>query len=174
MATVISGKDMLLFFRKRADHATADASKLRFQTEHSISMEKESESTQTKDGNIVTVSDGENSADISSLAYREDGETIEVWKELKRNFQNNDLMEMWQVDINSGLDGADLDADYYQGYFTAFELSSAADGNVELSYTFAINGNGAEGTDSLTPEQLAEVRNAQYDYETLKATGAGV
>ena len=46
MATVISGKDMLLFFRKRADHATADASKLRFQTEHSISMEKESESTE--------------------------------------------------------------------------------------------------------------------------------
>ena len=43
MASVISGKDMLLFFRKRADHATADASKLRFQTEHSISMEKESQ-----------------------------------------------------------------------------------------------------------------------------------
>ena len=174
MATVISGKDMLLFFRKRADHATVDASKLRFQTEHSISMEKESESTQTKDGNVVTVSDGENSADISSLAYREDGETIEVWKELKGYFQDNELMEMWQVDINSGLNGTDLDADYYQGYFTAFELSSAADGNVELSYTFAINGNGATGTDSLTPEQLSEVRNAQYDYETLKATGEGV
>jgi len=174
MASVISGKDMLLFFRKRADHATADASKLRFQTEHSISMEKESESTQTKDGNVVTVSDGENTADISSLAYREDGATIEVWKELKGYFQDNELMEMWQVDINSGLDGANLDVDYYQGYFTAFELSAAADGNVELSYTFAINGNGAEGTDSLTPEQLAEVRNAQYDYETLKATGAVV
>ena len=165
---------MLLFFRKRADHATADASKLRFQTEHSISMEKESESTQTKDGIYVTVSDGENSADISSLAYREDDETIEVWKELKGYFQDNEEMEMWQVDINSGLNGTDLDADYYRGFFTAFELSAAADGNVELSYTFAINGNGAEGTDSLTPEQLAEVRNAQYDYETLKATGAGV
>ncbi len=174
MASVISGKDMLLFFRKRADHATVDASKLRFQTEHSISMEKESESTQTKDGNVVVVSDGENSADISSLAYREDGETIEVWKELKRYYQAEELMEMWQVDIGSGLDGADLDADYFQGYFTAFEMSAASDGNVELSYTFAINGNGAEGTDSLTPEQLAEVRNAQYDYETLKATGAGV
>ena len=83
-------------------------------------------------------------------------------------------MEMWQVDINSGVNGKTLDADYFQGYFTAFELSSAADGNVELSYTFAINGNGAEGTDSLTAEQLAEVRNAQYDYATLKATGAGV
>ena len=174
MASVISGKDMLLFFRKRADHATVDASKLRFQTEHSISMEKESESTQTKDGNVVTVSDGENTADISSLAYREDDTTIEVWKELKRNFQNNDLMEMWQVDINSGLNGTDLDVDYFQGYFTAFELSSAADGNVELSYTFAINGNGAEGTDSLTAKQLAEVRTAQYDYQTLKASGTGV
>lgn len=174
MASVISGKDMLLFFRKRADHATADASKLRFQTEHSISMEKESESTKTKDGNIVRVSDGENSADISSLAYREDGETIEVWKELKRYYQAEELMEMWQVDIGSGLDGADLDADYFQGYFTAFEMSAASDGNVELSYTFAINGNGAEGTDSLTAEQLAEVRNAQYDYQTLKATGTNV
>ena len=174
MASVISGKDMLLFFRKRADHATVDASKLRFQTEHSISMEKESDSTPTKDGNVVRVSDGENTADISSLAYREDGETIEVWKTLKKNFQNDDLMEMWQVDINSGTDGTNLDVDYFQGYFTAFEISPPADGNVELSYTFAINGNGVEGTDSLTPEQLAEERNAQYDYETLKATGEGV
>ena len=174
MASVISGKDMLLFFRKRADYKTADASKLRFQTEHSISMEKESESTQTKDGNVVTVSDGENTADISSLAYLEDNTTIETWKTLKKNFQNNDLMEMWQVDINSGANGKTLDVDYFQGYFTSFELSSAADGNVELSYTFAINGNGAEGTDSLTAEQLAEVRTAQYDYQTLKASGTSV
>lgn len=165
---------MLLFFRKHADKETVDASKLRFQTEHSISMEKESESVMTRDGVYVIVRDGENTADISSLAYREDDETIEVWKELKRNFQANDKMEMWQVDINSGLDGAPLDVDYYQGFFTTFELSAAADGNVELTYTFAINGNGVEGTDSLTPEQLAEVRNAQYDYETLKATGEGV
>ena len=165
---------MLLFFRKRADHATVDASKLRFQTEHSISMEKESESTQTKDGNVVTVSDGENTADISSLAYREDDTTIETWKTLKKNFQNNDLMEMWQVDINSGANGKTREVDYFQGYFTSFELSSAADGNVELSYTFAINGNGAEGTDSLTAEQLAEVRTAQYDYQTLKASGTSV
>lgn len=174
MASVISGKDMLLFFRRRANHETEDASKLRFQTEHSISMEKESESTPTKDGNVVTVSDGENSADITSLAYREDTDTVEVWKELKRYYQAGDLMEMWQVDIGSGLDGKDLDADYFQGYFTAFELSAASDGNVELNYTFAINGNGVEGTDSLTAEQLAEVRNAQYDYESLKATGTQV
>lgn len=174
MAKTIAGKNMLLFFRLRTKHATQDAAKLRFQTEHGISMEKETDSTVTKDGNVVTVSDGESSADITSYAYHEDDDTIAVWRELKEYFDDNELVEMWQVDLDSGQDGKDLDVDYFQGYFTSFELTAPADAPVELSYTYTINGRGVKGQDSLTPEQYDAARSTQYEYETLKATGEAV
>lgn len=171
MAQLLKGKDLLLFFRERSLHATEDGAKLRFQIEHSIAKEKESESTITKDGPINTISDGENTADVSSLAYVDDTETITTWEKLEDCYDRGVLMEMWQVDItNATPENLQVEPTYYQGYFTSFELSAPAEGTVELSYSFAINGNGVKGTDTLSAEQLAAVQGAVYDYETIQAT----
>jgi len=169
MATVIQGKDMLIFVRRYADRNSQDGTKIKFQTEHSITQEKESESTVTKDGNVTTVSDGENTADITSLAYREDTDVIAGWKDMRSMFKNNELVELWQVDMESAQNGTDVEVDYFQGFFTSFELSAAADATVELTYTFTINGNGVEGTDTLSQEQLSEARSAQYEYQQIQA-----
>lgn len=169
---VLSGRDVILFFRERALHETEDASKLRFQTEHSISQEKDNESTLTKDGIINSISDGENTADITSLAYRDDQATLTTWKQLKDMFNRNALVEMWQVDITDVTpESPEVEATYYQGYFTSFEQSNPADGNVELSYSYAINGNGVDGTDTLTEEQITAVQSLLYEYESMQATG---
>lgn len=174
MAELISGKNLILFFREYAKRATEDGAKLRFQTEHSMSFEKENEATRTKDGVINTISDGENTADITSLAYVDDEGTIETWKTLRNMFRRNALVELWEVDItNATADNLEVDPTYYQGYFTSFEISAPADGQVELSYSFAINGNGVEGTDTLTAEQLEAVQSTLYEYKTIQATGAG-
>lgn len=174
MAQLISGRNLILFFREYAERATEDGAKLRFQTEHSISFEKESEATLTKDGVINTIADGENTADITSLAYVDDEGTIETWKTLRNMFRRNALVELWEVDItNATADNLEVDPTYYQGYFTSFEISAPADGQVELSYSFAINGNGVEGTDTLTSEQLEAVQSTLYEYKTIQATGAG-
>ena len=172
MAELISGRNLVLFFREYANRATEDGSKLRFQTEHSMSFEKETEATRTKDGVINTISDGENTADSTSLAYVDDEGTIETWKTLRDMFKRNALVELWEVDI-TGADAESLDVEptYYQGYFTSFELSAPADGQVELSYSFAINGNGVEGTDTLTAEQLLAVQSTLYEYQSITATG---
>ena len=50
MAELIMGKNLILFFREYAKRTTEDGSKLRFQTEHSMSFSKETEATSTKDG----------------------------------------------------------------------------------------------------------------------------
>ena len=174
MAQLISGRNLILFFREYAERANEDGAKLRFQTEHSISFEKESEATLTKDGVINTIADGENTADITSLAYVDDEGTIETWKTLRSMFRRNALVELWEVDItNATADNLVVDPTYYQGYFTSFEISAPADGQVELSYSFAINGNGVEGTDTLTAEQLEAVQSTLYEYKTIQATGAG-
>lgn len=168
---VLSGRNVIVFFREYAKKATEDASKLRFQTEYSISMEKETESTVTKDGNINTINDGENEAEITSLAYREDGETIETWKKLQDMFNRNALVEMWQVDVTYVTkEKLDVTPDYFQGYFSSFELSAPADDKVELNYTYAINGNGVTGEDKLSEEQLAMIEAAIYGYEKMAAT----
>lgn len=169
---VINGRNVLLFFRERANHATEDGSKLRFQTEHSISKEKETESTITKDGNINSITDGENTADITSLAYVDDEAIITTWETLEDMFDRNALVEMWQVDItNATPENPNVRPTYFQGYFTSFELSAPADGQVELSYSYAINGNGVKGDDVLSEAQLQAVTASIYEYETIAATG---
>ena len=175
MAELIMGKNLILFFRENALRAAQDGAKLRFQTEHSMSFSKETEATSTKDGIINTISDGENTADITSLAYVDDEETIEVWKQLRDMFKRNALVEIWEVDITNATTGTlAVEPLYIQGYFTSFEISAPADGQVELSYSFAVNGNGVTGEDTLTAEQLTAVQSTLYEYQTIQATGEGV
>lgn len=171
MVEVLNGKNVILFFREFAKRETESAAKLRFQTEHSISKSKENESTTTKDGVINSISDGENTADITSLAYSDDTQTLTTWQRLEEMFDKNALVEMWQVDI-SGVtsDNLQVKPTYFQGYFTDFELSAPADGQVELSYTFAINGNGVGGDDVLTSEQLNSVQATVYEYQKMAKT----
>lgn len=167
VARLLSGKDLILFFRKYADREQSEGAKLKFQTEHSISKEKESEAINTKDGIIQTISSGENSADITSLAYVEDNGTLEVWKELEEWFDDEELVEVWEVDITTATETGEYTARYYQGYFNSFEKSAPSDGQVELSIAYGINGNGITGTDTLTEGQVGAINNALYEYETI-------
>ena len=56
MAELIMGENLVLFFREYAKRNSEDGAKLRFQTEHSLSFEKESEGTKTKDGVMNSIS----------------------------------------------------------------------------------------------------------------------
>lgn len=178
---LIQGKDLIVFFRRVIDQTKQDAGKVRFQTEHTINSEKEVESTSTKDGVVNSISDGETSADFTSLAYRENIDTVNMWKEMRKWYLAKDKVEVWQVDLGSArVEGGKTvyDVDYYQGYFKNFEISAPSDDKVELSYEMAIDGNGVQAVDSLTETQKAAVEAAQYAYHTLAketdATGVGV
>ena len=171
---VMDGKDLLTFFRLLKNKKTADASRIRFMTEQTLSMEKETDSQATVDGIVSSVADGENTIEFSSLAYRDtDGETIEMWKEMRNWYLNNETVEVWNVDIKSGKENdsshkIEYSVDYFQGKFTSFELKASADGKVELSYSYTIDGKGLfDKKDTLTPEQEAAVAAANYAYNTL-------
>lgn len=171
---VMDGKDLLTFFRLLKNKKTADASRIRFMTEQTLSMEKETDSQTTVDGIVSSVADGENTIEFSALAYRDtDAKTIEMWKELRNWYLNNETVEVWNVDIKSGKENegthkTEYLVDYFQGKFTSFELKAAADGKVELSYSYTIDGKGHfDKKDSLTPEQEQAVAAANYAYNTL-------
>ena len=170
---VMDGKDLLTFFRLLKNKKTADASRIRFMTEQTLSMEKETDSQATVDGIVSSVADGENTIEFSSLAYRDtDAETIEMWKELRNWYLNNETVEVWNVDIKSGKkngsEKTEYLVDYFQGKFTSFELKASADGKVELSYSYTIDGKGHfDKKDTLTTEQEQAVAAANYAYQKL-------
>ena len=173
-AEIINGKDYLSFFRRYADRTKNDAAAIRFMTEVTVKLEKETDSTSTVDGNVSSVSDGDNTLDVKSIAYRTNNpEVIEMWKQMREWFLNEEVVEVWNVDIKSGKKNSSSNkteylVDYFQGKFTEFEMKSAADGKVELSYSYAIDGRGVwNHKDALTEDQELAVKAAQYAYHTL-------
>ena len=173
-AEIINGKDYLSFFRRYADRTKNDAAAIRFMTEVTVKLEKETDSTSTVDGKVSSVSDGDNTLDVKSIAYRTgDPEVIEMWKQMREWFLNEEVVEVWNVDIKSGKENdsthkTEYLVDYFQGKFTEFEMKSAADGKVELSYSYAIDGRGIwNHKDALSEEQELAVKSAQYAYHTL-------
>ena len=171
---VINGKDYLTFFRLLKDRTKKDAARIRFMTEQTLSMEKETDSQTTVDGVVNSIADGENTFEFSSLAYRDtDATTIEMWKEIRNWFLEGETVEIWNVDIKSGTLNSETSktehlVDYFQGKLTSFEMSSPADGKVELSYSYTIDGKGIfDHKDVLTEEQAAAVSAALYAYHTL-------
>lgn len=178
-AEIINGKDYLSFFRRYADRTKKDAAAIRFMTEVSVKLEKETDSTSTVDGKVSSVSDGDNTLDVKSIAYRtEDPEVIEMWKQMREWFLNEEVVEVWNVDIKSGhlndsTSQTEYFVDYFQGKFTEFEMTSAADGKTELSYSYAIDGRGIwNHKDVLSAEQELAVKAAQYAYHTLAKESA--
>lgn len=171
---VINGKDYLTFFRLLKDRTKKDASRIRFMTEQTLSMEKETDSQTTVDGVVNSIADGENTFEFSSLAYIDtDATTIEMWKEIRNWFLEGETVEIWNVNIKSGKLNSNTSktehlVDYFQGKLTSFEMSSPADGKVELSYSYAIDGKGIfDHKDVLTEDQANAVKAALYTYHTL-------
>lgn len=173
MAKTIHGMDLVLFFRKLADKATEDGARLRFQTEHSISEGKESESNATKDGSVVNVTDGEGSIDFTSYAYTEDDGTIAMWETLHEWFQAEEMTEIWEVNTKNVTSEGTYEPTYYVGYFTDYEKSAPADGIVELNFTFTLEGSGVKGEDTLTEAQLATLGSKAREYESLNKSDGG-
>lgn len=169
MAQAIDGKDYLLFFRAWKNRATDAGAKLAFQTEHSIDMSKETETTSTKDGNINTIADGDNTISITSIAYREDTGTATVWEKLKEHYKANELVEVWEVDRNSLTTDGKYKADYYQGFLSSFTKSAPSDAQSELEMEYAINGNGVSGEVTLSDAQQAVAQYVFHDLEPVPA-----
>ena len=174
----MNGKDFLSFFRALKDSAKVDADRIRFMTEMTLNMEKETDTKTTVDGVVSSIADGENKLEFTALAYRDTNpDMIAMWKQMRQWYLDGETVEVWNVDIKSGKKNKETQkteylVDYFRGKFTSFELSSPADGKVELNYSYTIDGNGIfDNKDTLTEEQEAAVKAAQYAYQTLaKAT----
>lgn len=167
MARITNGDRILLFFRPYKNRFIDDGAKLRFQTEHSISKEKEKDTKWTKDGVQTTVRDGETAVDIKSLKYEEDEAIKNVFDELEEVFDDNELLETWEVNLDKVNADGDYIIKYFQGFLESFEYT-AGDSGVEATMKYAANGKGVIGTDKLSEAQLAAIDEEAYEYHSIQ------
>lgn len=167
--TAVSGKKLVYLYRILDNAATADGVTLAFTTENTRTKSVESESTETKDGPIITPGATEGEITCTSLLAKDDT----LIDELEDAMDNHKIIEVWEANLEQPATGGTttnkFKGRYFQTTLTEMEKTSSAEDYVEVSLTFAINGNGAKGDVTVTAEQQAAAAYVFADTQKTKA-----
>jgi TP901-1 family phage major tail protein len=139
--SAVTGKNLIYMYRLNSESATVDGVRIAFTTENEMSISSDADATATKDGSVRGASVAELELTATSLMDANDP----MIPKLKSAILNGSLLDVWEVNLDKPKTGNKFEGTYYQAYITEFTASSPADGNVEVSMTFGINGKGAEG-----------------------------
>lgn len=162
----VAGRQIVYLYRQFKKAATEDAWVLAFTTDNSRNLSKDAESTATKDGMIRTPGTADVSISAASLLRKGDPNIDET----EDAMLNDELFEIWEANLAEPGTGANkFKGKYFQGYMTQLDRSAAAEGFVELSFDFSINGQGKKGevTVSATQQEVAS-----YSFTDSVKTGA--
>lgn len=140
--SAVTGKNLIYMYRLNSESATVDGVRIAFTTENEMSISSDADATATKDGSVRGASVAELELTATSLMDADDA----MIPKLKSAILNGSLLDVWEVNLDKPKTGNKFEGTYYQAYITEFTASSPADGNVEVSMTFGINGKGAEGS----------------------------
>lgn len=164
-AEAVQGKRIVYLFRVLKDAATKAATVMAFTTENERSKSKDADTTATKDGSIRTPGAAE--VEISATAILAKGDPMA--EELEDAMDEDELMEIWEVNLDEPTEGDKFKSRYFQGYLTEFTLTSSAEEHAEYETTFGINGNGVKGEATVSTEQQDM---ASYAFKDTNKTGA--
>lgn len=163
----VHGTKLVYLYRIASEAATNDGVALAFTSENERSKSKDSDSIVTKDGSIRVPGAVEQEITATSLLAK--GDTLV--KKLEDAMDNDELIEIWEANLEEpASEGSNkFKGMYFQGYLTEVTVASNAEDHVEVSLTFAINGNGARGDVTVSAEQQ-EI--AEYVFKDTEKTGA--
>lgn len=167
MSTALQGKDVVLLWRKLSDQTLLDAKLMMFQTEHEVSLGRDSDNTTTKFGILVKPGELEDEVSFTTLVDVEN----KVSDYLEEAMRNGDEMECWEVDITKLRNGETSESGKYpawyrQGNLTEYSTTHAAEDYSEVSGTFMTNMKAQKGEATFTDAQMEAI---QYAFEdTLK------
>lgn len=149
-ANAVSGKKLVYLYRVLSKASSENGTMLAFTTENERTKSKDADSTATKDGTIRTP--GSSESEVTATSILSEGDTI--IDELEKALDEDALIEVWEVNLaENGTAENKFKAKYFQGYLTEISKSSDADGFVEVSLTFGLNGNGVDGEATVTQDQ---------------------
>lgn len=149
--SAVTGKNLIYLYRLESEKATEDGTRIAFTTEDELTISADADATATKDGSVRGASVAELEKTCTSLMDADD----EMLPKLKTAILNGSLIELWEVNLDKPVSNQTnkYEGTYYQAYLSEFTTSSPADGNVEVSMTFGINGKGADGSVTVTASQ---------------------
>lgn len=158
---MLEGKNKILLFRllKNSDK---DAAKLAFQTEHTFSLERDTDSIETKDGTIVKLGDLEGEVTgIEAVQAKEDP----VATMLQDSILEGEKLELWEVTVDEDLKDDDdkYPAMYAQGYLTSWEAEAPTEDESTYSGDYTIELVPQFGFATLTEDQEDAVQYAFRD-----------
>ena len=151
-AEAVQGKKMVYLYRVLENAGTANGAVMAFTTENGRTKSRDTESVATKNGSVRTP--GVSEAEITATSILSKGDT--VIDELEKALDNDKIIEIWEVNLlEEGTDtnAGKFKAKYFQGYLTELEITSNAEEFTEVSLTFGINGDGADGYATVSDEQ---------------------
>lgn len=163
--SAVTGKNLVYLYRLHSEASTVDGTRIAFTTEDEMSISADADVTATKDGSVRGASVPELEKTCTSLMDSDD----EMIDKLKGAILNGSLIDLWEANLDKPVNGQTnkFEGTYYQAYLSEFTVSSPADGNVEVSMTFGINGKGADGNVTVPASQQDD---GQYTFvDTPKA-----
>lgn len=168
----IKGKRIISMFRLLSKSGQESAKRPALMTESSEKISVSADATQTKDGVLRSAAAPEIELEFTSVM----GVNDPMIDDLKAAVLNGDVIEAWSINLDkkgTGENASKYKATYYRGYGTSFEVSAPADGNVEVTFGYGVEGKGAEGFATVPQDQLDE---ALYVFSDTTKTGttAGV
>lgn len=157
------GKDKILMFRKLGTESNKNAEKLALQMEHELSLERETNSTATKDGTIT--SDGGLEVTLSITAVASGDEVNEM---LYNSVKDGYKLECWEIDLSSpGTEENKFKAKYMQGRLNSWSIPANVEDTVEIETEFVIDGVPQDGEVTLTAAQQTTI---QYAFKDITKT----
>lgn len=158
MAQAKKGKDKILMFRLLSEAAAKSAAKLALQVEHEWEYNRDTDTTQTKDGSITTDGGLEVSLSISGLSSND-----EVNRMLKGSVINGAMLEVWEVDLAEKNEDNKYAAIYARGKLNSWTVPANVEDFEELETEMSIEGVPQEGLVTLTQEQEQYIQYAFSD-----------
>ena len=165
MAEAVKGTKIVYLYRILSKAGTTAGALLAFTTENGRTKSKDADSTATKDGAIRTPGVVEQEITATSILAKGDP----MIDELEDAMDNDELIEIWEANLEDPSTGDKFNGMYFQGYLTEFEKTSSAEDFVECSLTFGINGTGVRGEVTVT---AAQQEAANYVFKDTQQTGA--
>ena len=159
--SAVMGAEVILLFRDLDEAKTKPATKMAFQTEHSVEASRDSDTTATKDGSVTSSATLEEEISITTIMARNDptGDFIET------ALYDNRTIEVWEIDRNAKNEKGLYKAQYRQGKVTDYTRTASAEDAAEIEFTFTTNGKRQKGYTPLSEEQEEIVQYVFRDTE---------
>ena len=159
-----NGAEQVVFGRLLSKAAELDGARISLQTTLDYTWERDSDSTETKDGSMTRSGAAEIEMDVEFLSS--DDPLIKVFKEA---ITKNEVIELWRVNFNQeGTSAGSHPAEYMRGYVTSFEENADADDFGTAKAEVSITGTPKDG--SVTVDN-AVASGIDYAFRDLAKTG---